>query len=242
MLQRAGYDIIKTSSEDENIDMEASFMRYYEKCAPYTRTSIQRMYSIYNSIAYLVKNNIEGDLVECGTWKGGSAMMMASALKEFNDQNRRIFLYDTYEGMSEPGAKDISYENMDAASLLKTSENDKENSVWCLATIDEVKQNLYATGYPRDKLLFIKGKVEETIPQTVPQKISFLRLDTDWYESTYHELAHLYPLLEKKGVLIIDDYGHWKGARDATDEYFLKAKEVILLNRIDYTGRIGIKS
>ena len=77
------------------------------------------------------------------------------------------------------------------------------------------------------------------IPKYLPGEIALLRLDTDWYKSTQHELIHLYPLLVGSGVLIIDDYGHWQGAKKAVDEYFSDKK--ILLNRIDYTGRISIK-
>jgi len=99
-----------------------------------------------------------------------------------------------------------------------------------------------STKYPKDNLIFVKGKVENTIPAIIPDKISILRLDTDWYESTYHELVYLFPKLVKDGVLIIDDYGHWKGAREAINRYFQEKKIKILLNRIDYTSRIAIKS
>ena len=88
---------------------------------------------------------------------------------------------------------------------------------------------------------FIKGKVEDTIPEKMPQKISILRLDTDWYESTKHELEHLFPLLAKNGVLIIDDYGHWQGAKQAVDEYLSSQNIHLLLNRVDYTGRMAVK-
>ena len=100
---------------------------------------------------------------------------------------------------------------------------------------------MLSTKYPKKNLIFIKGKVEDTIPLTVPPKIALLRLDTDWYESTYHELKYLFPLLSNKGALIIDDYGCWAGAKKAVDTYFDENKIVILLNRIDYTGRLGIK-
>jgi hypothetical protein len=242
ILRKTGYEIIKAGNEDQFIDMEDQFKQYYEQCSTFTRTSIHRMYAIYKAVEYIITNNIEGDLVECGTWRGGSAMMMALALIGLNEQSRKIYLYDTFEGMTEPTEKDVTYANKDASSLLSISEDNKEDSVWCLATIEEVQNNLFATGYPKENLLFIKGKVEETIPANMPLKISLLRLDTDWYESTRHELVHLYPLLTEKGVIIIDDYGHWKGAREATDEYFKKTKQSILLNRIDYTGRIGVKS
>ncbi len=98
-----------------------------------------------------------------------------------------------------------------------------------------------STGYPEERLHFVKGKVEETIPGDLPGKIALLRLDTDWYESTRHELEHLWPLLVPGGVLIIDDYGHWAGARRAVDEFFADRVDAPLLNRVDYTARVGVK-
>jgi hypothetical protein len=108
--------------------------------------------------------------------------------------------------------------------------------------LDEVRGNVFSTGYPKDKIHFIEGKVENTIPLNMPRKIALLRLDTDWYQSTKHELIHLFPLLQRNGVLIIDDYGHWEGARKAVDEYVSGNSICILLNRIDYTGRIAIRT
>jgi len=83
--------------------------------------------------------------------------------------------------------------------------------------------------------------VERTVPDAAPENIALLRLDTDWYSSTKHELIHLYPRIVRNGVLVIDDYGHFKGARDAVDEYMRNDKVPILLNRVDYSGRVGIK-
>jgi hypothetical protein len=118
---------------------------------------------------------------------------------------------------------------------------EKNTGLWCYASKDEVAANLQSTGYPDENVILIEGKVEETIPQTLPDSISLLRLDTDWYESTKHELTYLYPRLSRSGVLIIDDYGYWQGAKEATDEYFSQLKMKPLLQRIDYTGRLAIK-
>jgi hypothetical protein len=84
--------------------------------------------------------------------------------------------------------------------------------------------------------------VERTVPAAAPPALALLRLDTDWYESTRHELEHLYPRLSAGGVLIIDDYGHWKGSRRATDEFIAATPDFGLLSRIDGTGRLAIKS
>ena len=223
-------------------DMDTDFMPIHKFCSPFTMTTIERTFSVFKAVEYIVKNNIVGDFVECGVWRGGSSMVIAKTLLHFGVTNRKIFMYDTYEGMSAPTEKDVdmSYEAADV-QLNRVARKNKQNSIWCYADLDDVQTNLFSTGYPKENLYFIKGKVEDTIPQTLPDSISLLRLDTDWYESTYHELIHLYPLLVKQGVLIVDDYGHWRGSKDAVDQYFRETNQAILLNRIDYTGRLGMK-
>jgi hypothetical protein len=94
--------------------------------------------------------------------------------------------------------------------------------------------------YPPEKVHFIKGLVENTVPDNAPERISILRLDTDWYESTRHELEHLYPRLVSGGVLIIDDYGYWRGSTQAVDEFLEATRERLLLLRAS-TGRIAVK-
>ena len=169
--------------------------------------------------------------------------MMAAArtLIKLGDISRKICLFDTFDGMSPPTEKDVNVFDKSAAELLKQSSKNDKISVWSYASLSEVEQNLQSTGYPRENLNFIQGKVQDTIPENAPKEIALLRLDTDWYESTYHELVHLYPRLVKNGVLMIDDYGHWKGAREATDAYFEQNRVTIFLNRIDYTCRLAIK-
>jgi hypothetical protein len=144
--------------------------------------------------------------------------------------------------MTAPTELDTSIGGEAARQKFYESKISDDVSSWCLSPLEEVKKNLFSTGYERHKVHFIQGKVEETIPGTVPDEIALLRLDTDWYESTKHELIHLFPLLKPNGVLIIDDYGHWQGARRAVDEYISDNNIRILLNRIDYTGRIAVKS
>ncbi|MGZ4033774.1 MAG: TylF/MycF/NovP-related O-methyltransferase, partial [Bacteroidia bacterium] len=221
---------------------DKDFLRIFKECEPFTFTNIESMFSLYQSVQYIIKNNIPGSFVECGVWKGGSAMLIAKTLLLSEITDRDIYLYDTFEGMSEPTTKDIDFKGEPASKLLNKADRLSQKSVWCYSSIDEVKNNLYSSSYPKEKLIFVKGKVEDTIPRTIPGSISLLRLDTDWYESTYHEFVHLFPLLSIKGVLIVDDYGHWKGAREATDNYFKEKNINILLNRIDYTVRIGIKN
>ena len=169
-------------------------------------------------------------------------MVIARTLLAHGDRSRNLYLYDTYEGMSAPTEHDRSFDGV-AADVQLARDQDRQNGIWCEASLEDVKANLAATGYPMERVFFIKGKVEDTIPASpdIPSRIAVLRLDTDWYESTKHELVHLYPRLSPKGVLLIDDYGHWQGARKAVDEYFAATSPGVFLHRIDSTGRALVK-
>ena len=219
-----------------DIEQDKKFLVLYKKVKDYTLVPVERCFVLYQTVQYIIKNNIEGDFVECGVWKGGSSMLMAYTLQDAGISNRKIYLYDTFEGMTKPGEMD-GPEEKDQWEQGKVT--DTLNNM-CYSPIEEVKANMDKTGYPAENIIIVKGRVEDTIPRTISSKISLLRLDTDWYESTKHELVHLFPLLEKNGVLIVDDYGAWQGARKATDEYFNKIPNTFL-GRIDYTGRIVIK-
>ncbi len=247
IINISGYALLKKEDLKKNtlptdIAGNKEFLEIYEQCKKYTMTSVERMYSLYQAVLYIVSNNIEGDFVECGVWRGGSAMLMAMALRKFGDKKRVLYLYDTYEGMSKPDEKDINIKGRKADELLKRQSKDDKKSIWCYSPLEEVKENMKRTSYPIDRIKFIKGKVENTISAKTFGNISLLRLDTDWYESTFHELKYLYPLLVKNGILIIDDYGHWQGARKAVDKYFKNKNFKPLLARIDYTGRLVVKS
>lgn len=231
------------NSRSELMDMDQSFVNIYERYKKYSMTSVERMYAMYQAIRYIENSKIEGAIVECGVWRGGSMMIAASTLLENDSCHRELYLFDTYEGLPRPDEKkDIDiWGNRAIDGWLPYSINE-EKSHWAQASEDEVKSNLLSTGYPQSHLHFIKGMVERTIPIHAPEKIALLRLDTDWYESTKHELEHLYDRLAKNGVLIIDDYGHFKGARQAVDEFFVSRGISVLLNRIDYSGRLLIKT
>ncbi len=168
-------------------------------------------------------------------------MLCALTLQEVEDSTREIYLYDTFEGMTEPSERDVFIRGRQAAATWRDSQRDGHNE-WCYAPLEHVVANMASTGFTESRTHFVKGDVQVTIPATIPSEISVLRLDTDWYASTRHELEELFPRLSRHGVLIIDDYGAWAGAREAVDEYFVANPPRILLNRLDYTGRIGIKS
>ena len=220
---------------------EPEFLAACAICRPATMTSVERLYALHQSIRYLVEADLPGALVECGVWKGGSAMMIALTLKALGVNDRDIVLFDTFEGMTQPGGEDIDHEGMPAAKLLARGNRDT-NPFWAYSPIEEVTRNLRSTGYPMAKIHTVVGDVLQTIPAQAPASVALLRLDTDWYESTRHELAHLFPRLVPRGVMIIDDYGHFKGARKAVDEYLATLPDRYLLQRVDYTGRVMVKT
>jgi O-methyltransferase len=240
-LAGAGLELKRTADGDAAAlaDLSAADREIVARVAPFTMTGVERRASLLGAVDHIVKHRIAGDIVECGVWRGGSMMTVALALMARGDTSRHLYLYDTFEGMSEPTAEDKSVDGVSAQAQLERTTRDA--NVWAVASLDDVQANLWSTGYPRERIHFIKGKVEDTIPATLPAQIALLRLDTDWYESTRHELQHLYPLLSRHGVMIIDDYGHWQGARQAVDEYFAGSAEPVFLHRVDYTARLMVK-
>ncbi len=240
VINRFGIEIVRYRETKYPADLNATNLEICKRVKPYTMTSPERINALIDAVNYVVTNKIDGAMVECGVWKGGSTMAMALALQKSQDEDRSLYLYDTFAGMSAPSDVDISIDGDRAKSQFDKTKISDDSSTWCLSNLDEVKQNVLGTGYRQDKIHFIQGKVEDTIPANMPEKIALLRLDTDWYESTKHELTHLFPLLQPNSVLIIDDYGYWQGARKAVDEYIADRNICILLNRIDDTGRIAI--
>ncbi len=222
-------------------DMEPEFADLYHRIKPFTMTSLERVYGLYKAVEYVVRRGIPGDMVECGVWKGGSAMAIALTLKKLDASDRGIWLYDTFAGMTEPTERDVQYDGVTPHERMAQANLTSFAELGCVS-VDEVEANIRSTGYPPERVKLIKGDVLETIPLYAPGQIALLRLDTDWHASTAHELKHLYPRLARGGVLIIDDYGHWRGARQAVDEYFAAGDEPVLLNRLDYTGRIAIRT
>jgi len=212
-----------------------------ESVAPFTMTSPERIVALADAVRHLAMAQIPGDIVECGVWRGGSMMVIAQTLLEVGDVGRDLYLFDTFEGMSAPTDADVAVTSESASSVLARASKADGRSMWCVAGEEDVRANLRRTAYPSERVRLVRGKVEDTLPDQAPEKIALLRLDTDWYESTRHELVHLYPRLASGGILIIDDYGHWLGARKATDEYLASLPVKPLLCRVDYSGRIALK-
>jgi hypothetical protein len=239
-----GIDVIRYRDPSRWVaeDLDPVATSVWQRVRGYTMTSPQRIVALLDAVRYLVRNDIAGDLVECGVWRGGSMMAVALQLLELGVRDRKLHLFDTFEGMAPPTEVDVDPHGTAAVQIFGASGRgtNEKPLPWKPASMGEVRTALGSTGYPDDQVHLIKGKIEDTVPAAAPQSIALLRLDTDWYESTRHELEHLFPRLVDGGVLIIDDYGYWKGSRKAVDEYIERNAVPLLLFRVDDAMRIAI--
>ena len=227
----------------QEIPDDRAYAEIFDKVAPYTMTAregLETTYSLFQAVKYICQNKIPGDIVECGVWRGGSMMLVAYALDYFGDRSRDLYLYDTFTGMTEPSEIDVDFDNIAYKPRWKQITG-VGGMMGFGDTVEGVKVNLRLTGYPEQQMHFVVGDVLQTIPATVPSRISLLRLDTDWYQSTLHELEHLYDLLVPHGVLIIDDYGWCRGSRMAADEFFGRQPFKPMMHRVDQGPRLIIK-
>ena len=196
-------------------------------------TGFARANSLVEILKSCDKNGIQGDFVECGVAGGHSSMIAALTLLQLGDESRELYLYDTYSG--------FDFELLDENDYQGKSIRDYDLSKYSSdsTSVSKVYEKLVSTGIQPGRLKLIKGMVEETVPQYLPEKISVLRLDVDLYQPTLHCLRMMYPRLEKGGYLIIDDYGHWEGCKKAVHEFFQEnGLSVESLEYIDYTCRI----
>ena len=194
-------------------------------------TSVERISCLYDCLEQVRINNIPGDYVECGVWKAGNILGIARYLEYYNQLNSQLWLYDTFEGMTAPEEIDVTY---DGESAMDTY---KQESINCHSPIEETQYTLSHTNYPVDKFRFVIGDICQTllVSENIPDSISILRLDTDWYASTKIELEVLWDKVMPGGFMIIDDYGHWQGCRKAVDEFF---PDQTVLKYIDHTCRL----
>ena len=204
-------------------------------------TSRERLFATLFACRHVVAAKVPGDFVECGVWRGGNALIAADVFGRF-DPARMVWLFDTFAGMTAPTEADVDNTKQESARARFEREQRAHHNDWCYASLEDVQNNFREAGLLSGDVRFVRGDVLHTLadPIGLPARISVLRLDTDWYESTKKELEILWPRLQPGGVLIVDDYGHWGGAKKAVDEFFATRPRP-LLNYIDYTGRIGVK-
>ena len=222
LVKKLGYNIKRINEEVNIVEKNDFEKKLMQKVKNFTLTNDERIWLIIQAVKVLNQNNINGDIVECGVWKGGNLILFGDLCRKYS-LDKTIFGYDTYEVMTEPTSHDVNFYEKSAKKNLEKYKNQKKhkNSFWVANDIDDTKKNI-TNNTDHKKIRLIKGDVLKTLDkkENLPSSISLLRLDTDFYESTKKELEVLYPLLNKGGILIIDDYGHWKGCRKAVDEYF----------------------
>lgn len=177
-----------------------------------TMTNIKRIEALHTALKTVHAENIEGSFVECGVWKGGNIIIAKKFFDSIGDK-REVIAYDTFTGMTPPTEKDGKKANDKFADV---------GDSWCESPLEEVKSYISKYDIDLNEIRFVVGDVCKTlyVEKNIPNKISILRLDTDFYDSTLAELDVLYPRLVKGGYLILDDYGHWEGCKKAVDEYF----------------------
>ena len=240
-FNHAGYKVQKISNIPLIVEADEFDLETIRLARQISMQSYERLWALINATKYVALNNIPGDFVECGVYKGGSALVIARTLNRYQVLDRKIYLYDTYEGMTEPKEIDKRISSKTPA-INYLNDPAKKDKVLAYASFESVTKILDSLDYPKSNFILIKGDVSETLLKVLPTNIALLRLDTDWYESSLAELEILYPLVVRKGIIIIDDYGHWSGAKQAVDDYLELNKINPLMNYIDYAGRLWTKT
>jgi len=242
-VSKAGYVISRKSTSRLNvIELSEKELQIVDSVLDNKLTMVSRARLIATLMAckYVLENSIEGDFVECGVWRGGNAIVAAEMFKLYASE-KNVWLFDTFQGMTQPTILDRDHRGNPAHPRYLTSQTETHNE-WAYASLEEVTHNFGTRNLLGNQIHFVKGDVAKTLnKEQLPERISILRLDTDWYESTKVECEILYPKISKGGFLIVDDYGHWSGARQAVDEYFQKNPPKPFFHVTDYTGRIGVK-
>lgn len=257
-----GYQLVRTGSVPSDVtppssarparksagrlpsDYDQETREIWEAVRGRTMNRHPKVQSLIQAVRYVERYKIPGAIVECGVWRGGSMLTVAHTLLRLGATDRDLYLFDTFTGMTPPTERDIHIPQGKHADEFLAAAGPGPMA-WArpgrfVATVDDVKEGFAALDYPQDRIHLVPGRVEDTVPQQAPDGIAILRLDTDWYESTKHELTHLYNRLAPGGVLIIDDYGSWQGSKEATDEFLDETGEALLLTRVT-RGRIAVK-
>ena len=241
VAERTDFDNIANVNVKRFLDFSPAEKVLCAEARHVSLTTPQAVVSLSRAVRHVVNRKIPGAIAECGVFKGGSIVVILRTLLMIGASDRDVFLFDTFEGMPAPEDKDVYYTGDRASTLFKFFGGNNTNSNWVRADLDSVRERVLATGYPKERIHFVKGMVEDTLPQYAPEQIALLRLDTDFYKSTKHELAHLYPRIARGGFLILDDYGVFRGAQQAADEYFEEHDVDMFLTRVDEAVRLGVK-
>jgi hypothetical protein len=228
------------------IDQDPRFRDALRQVRGYTMSTPELCYALFQAIEHIRTSEVDGAIVESGVWRGGNVALCALALLANGDASRDLYLFDTFDwswpDLTQWDTKYGQGTAVERNAALKKRRNAPQELLDAQGVSEtNVRDFIVGTGYSSEKIHTIKGFVQDTIPENAPEKIALLRLDTDMYESTYHELVHLYPRLVSGGILFIDDYPTEHGCVKAVEQYFSEAGSRPFLSRIDTQGRIAVK-
>ncbi len=222
-------------------DYDAEATAIMLEVQPFTLLGPEKLFSLIEAVRHVVRHGVEGDVVECGVFRGGAIMAAALTLQSLGVSDRRLHLYDTFSGMTRPTQEDVGLvDEPDALRDFERLQTGPDSSDWVCASLEEVRRNVARVAYPSERFVFVPGRVEDTLPAHAPERISILRLDTDWYASTRHEMEHLFPRLTRGGILIVDDYFNWAGNRRAVDEYLEREDIPLFLTKVARSA-VGVR-
>ena len=240
LIISTGYSLI--NNNQKIVELNNNDKKLINLAQKYSMTPQIRIFNLLQSLRYLKNKKIDGDYVECGVWKGGNIILFKKFIEDEDENSKRkIFAFDTYGGMTEPDKNDYDISNNIPANILLKDDKNKQTNLWGICNLENVKKNIQSCVNNIENIKFIEGPVETTLntASNLPDKISLLRLDTDWYSSTKKELDVLYDRVTSGGIIIIDDYGHWGGSKKAVDDFFLN--KYVWMHYVDYACRLIIK-
>lgn len=183
----------------------------------------KRLRSLWKLVHDVKRRGVIGDIVECGSYKGGSSALLRSAM----GPGRKLWIYDSFQGLPEPSEEDGTL----ASEFLGNFQ----------ASADDVIGILSDTGARTDQYVLIEGWFEDSFSQNLPENVAFLHCDSDWYKSVLLVLETFYPLMPDGACVVLDDFGHWEGCRMAFYEFCEKIKERPLIERVGYSQAYWIK-
>jgi len=220
LLKRSLSDTVfrpEPNADNKNLAIYVSrFIDHYIKGRAVTMLPLCRLDNLWACVEEVMREKIPGDLIETGVWRGGATIFMRGLLRAYGDQDRTVWVADSFEGLPEPDVRRFPKE-----AALYRGPTIQQGYKRMAATLDEVRANFEAYGLLDQRVRFLKGWFRDSLPNAPVKKLALMRLDGDYYESTMDALVNLYDKLSVGGIVIIDDYGEdiWTNCRQAVEEF-----------------------
>jgi O-methyltransferase len=193
----------------------------------FTMATNKSLTNLYDLVHKVNRENLPGDIVECGVWNGGSAAVMAIACRESQPPlpNRKIWLFDSFQGLPPPGENDDQLER------------DSYFEGWNKGSVTKVRRIFSKLKLPLDSVYIIPGWFNETLKTASVSSIALLNIDADWYDSVKLVLETFYDKVVPGGYIALDDYGWWLGCDRAVADFFTERQiNGVMIQRLDQRG------